>query len=115
MSDVVLQHREASGSLSSGCWEYDPARKCIVLVVRVGSSSPICLDVDVCSSQTARHGAYHLRRVSEGAWRIMPAQYLAGPEGHLTVSPTPCVDELGAVPILLTMAPEHASREMASA
>lgn len=116
MIDVVVRHRSASGSLSSGCWEYDSDRRIVVLVVRVHPTAPIVgVDVPVCMRDTARNGAHIVRRLSADAWRIMPARYEAGPSGALSVVPFACVTAAGLSSVLLTHAPDDISAEMARA
>ena len=113
MMPLVVAHRDASGLLT-GCWEFDPARGVVVLVVRVNdAAATVAVDVAVCSPERARHGAYPIRRYSGDMWRIWPAQYVYGPSGELRLDPLPIVEAIGITPVVLSHAPEKISDELA--
>lgn len=114
MMPLVIAHRDASGLLT-GCWEFDPARGVVVLVVRVtDAAATAAVDVAVCSPERARHGAYPIRRYSGDMWRIWPAQYAYGPSGELHMVPCPIVEANGIAPVVLSHAPEAISLELAA-
>jgi len=112
MMPLVVAHRDASGLLT-GCWEFDPARGVVVLVVRVtDAAATVAVDVAVCSPERARHGAYPIRRYSGDMWRIWPALYVYGPSGELRLDPLPVVEAMGIVPVVLSHSPEAISDEL---
>lgn len=114
MMPLVVAHRDASGLLN-GCWEFDPVRGVVVLVVRVNdAAATVAVDVSVCSPERARHGAYPIRRYSGDMWRIWPAQYIYGPSCDLLMEPCPIVEALGILPVVLSHSPEAISIELAA-
>jgi hypothetical protein len=78
-SSLVVKHRSASGQLDR-LWEFDPARRLVMLVIRVASEAPMSLDVDVCSLAHPRLGAHSIVRHDEHTWRIKPERFVELPQ-----------------------------------
>jgi len=72
---IVVKHRSASSRLDS-LWEFDPVRKAIDLVFRLGSASPAAFTIPVCSLENPRFGAHVLARLDEDSWRLLPSFYI---------------------------------------
>ncbi len=66
---IHVRHRLASGDLSR-CFEYDPARRAIILLVD-GKGA----DIPVATESNPRHGAYSIQRIDETSWRLVPSVF----------------------------------------
>lgn len=70
---ATLRHVSASGRLSS-FWEYDPARRVMILRVQLGAAPPVDVDdIRVCAPLTPRPGAFVLLRTHETSWMLTQA------------------------------------------
>lgn len=70
-----VPHRSASGILTH-LWDYDPARRCVDIVLRLGSAIPIDMTIHVCSIDRGRIGAYAIIRENDECWRILPSIFV---------------------------------------
>lgn len=68
----AVPHRSASGRLDA-CWDYDPARWVVDIVLRLGSATPIEMSIPVCSIDRGRLFAYAITRENEESWRVLPS------------------------------------------
>lgn len=71
----TVPHRSASGRLDS-CWDFDPARRVVDVVMKLGSATPIDMTIPVCSIDHGRLGAYAIIREDDESWRILPSIFV---------------------------------------
>ncbi len=72
---LTVRHRTASGDLSN-CWEFDPQRRVVELVLRLGSAEPFAVTVAVCHPDRPRAHSHPILRMSGESWRILPAMFV---------------------------------------
>lgn len=71
---IEVRHRSASGRLDE-LWEYDSARRCLEIVLRLGSAEPIAFTLAVCAPDRARIGAHPIMRLDGESFRVLPAVF----------------------------------------
>lgn len=72
---LVLRHRSASSRLDA-LWEFDPARKVIDVVIRLGSEKPRAFTLPVCAPDKPRIWAHPILRLDGESWRILPSVFV---------------------------------------
>jgi hypothetical protein len=70
----TVPHRSASGRLDH-MWDFDPARRVVDVVLRLGTALPIDMCLPVCSIDRPRFASYALIRENEESWRILPSSF----------------------------------------
>jgi len=75
MTIHCVPHRSASGRLDA-CWDFDPARRLVDVVLRLGSATPIDMSIPVCAIDRGRIGAYAIIREDDESWRILPSIFV---------------------------------------
>lgn len=103
---IFIRHRTASGSLDE-LWEYDPARRVVILRFRLGAADPVDVDVPVASEERLRFGSWQLVRADGDTWEILPRRYGMG-----SLRPAPIHAALGTSSIVLCAAPLNVSTEL---
>lgn len=102
-----IPHRSVSGDLAR-CWEYDPGRRAIILVVDGRGT-----DIPVAVTANPRHAAYMIRPLEDSEWELLPSVF----ERHGAFWSNYIADypdrALPAMAVLLTHAPPHVATEMA--
>jgi hypothetical protein len=118
MGDTVfVRHRSASARLDS-LWEFDPARRCVEIIFRLGEAAPIALCVPVCASKKPRFHAFALTRFDGSSFRLLPIRFVpftpSQPDRlvHDQHALHPVLDR--GTQIILTHCPEHVVAELES-
>lgn len=106
---IFVKHRSASGTLDE-LWEYDPARRVVMLTFRQGAAEPVSVDVPVASEPFARFGAWKIVRGDEQTWEILPHRF-----GVVSLRPFPIHASLGSASVVLCGAPFNVSVELDAA
>ncbi len=73
---IQIRHRSASGRLDE-VWEYDSARRCLDVVLRLGSAAPLAFNIPVCAIDKPRLGAYAMTRLDGESWRVLPTRFIS--------------------------------------
>ena len=95
-------------------WEFDPSRRVIDVVLRLGSARPIAFTVAVCAPDRARAGAHPLLRLDGSSWRVLPAIFVAS-FGVLVPKDAPIHPTLGnGTQLVLSHAPADVDAELSS-
>lgn len=100
-----ILHRTASGRLDS-LWEYDPARRIVMLTVTLGSAQPVHVDVQVATSREPRRGSWKLTRLDESTWEILPSRF-----GDTRLVPSPIHEALRYSSVVLVATPDDVANE----
>jgi|GEM_PF-3089056 len=106
---LYVRHRSAAGGREP-CWEYDPIRKVVRLVLARGPA----FGVDVCSTSRPRFGAFPVIRHDPCTWKLVPARYTASaPGGRLETHTCALHEDLGRDAVMLLDAPDSVAIELA--
>lgn len=82
---ITVRHRTASSARGdSNVWEYDPSRRVVDIVLRLGAAEPIAFAVIVCSPQRPRFAAHPIVRVDGESWRLLPSRFASIEDECLT-------------------------------
>lgn len=98
-------HRTASGRLDN-LWEYDPARRIVMLTLKIGAAPPVHVDVPVATARDPRVGSWTLRRLDEHTWEILPSRY-----GDRRLVPSPIHPSIGSSSVVLVSTPDDVAIE----
>jgi hypothetical protein len=105
-----LRHRAASAG-RAGCWEYDPARR-LVMVRLPSRGESLDLDLEVCSQRYPVARRWVIVRRSEDRWTISPTLW---PDSPLMVArQSRFHPDLPIGEIELTCAPPEVQAELAT-
>ena len=107
---ICVRHRLASGVIDQ-LWEWDPARRVLMLTIRMGNAPPIDVDVPVASGDRPRHGCFVLTRLDETTWRLSPAVFNSY-EGPNVTRAASIHRDVPPEFIYLTHAPDDISEEL---
>ncbi len=108
---IHIRHRLASGRLDEA-WEYDSARRCLDVVLRLGSASPIAFTLPVCAIDKPRLNAFAIARLDGESWRVLPSRFVL--QGDKLVHHEVAIHESigGRIQIVLTNAPSDVDAEL---
>lgn len=72
---IHVRHRTASGRLDE-VWEFDPVRKCMDIVFRLGSAKPVAFTLPICAIDKPRLHAFAISRLDGESWRLLPSRFM---------------------------------------